>query len=149
MINVTGHEQVMRNLRKLGVDVERAVKEAVSATAQGVRGTAVKSIQKRSYGHPSKRQRQGGGTYTVIASKPGDPPNTDTGRLVNSIAVEPMQPATTMYVGTSVEYGRWLEFGTGTMAERPWLQPALQRNEKVLTQQLTAAIQRQIDKAAE
>ena len=29
------------------------------------------------------------------------------------------------FVGTSLAYGKWLEFGTSKMDERPWLIPAL------------------------
>lgn len=59
----------------------------------------------------------------VTASKPGDPPNSDTGRLINSIKFRKDKNA--YLVGTNVRYGSHLEFGTLNMAPRPWLSVAL------------------------
>jgi HK97 gp10 family phage protein len=67
------------------------------------------------------------------ASAPGEPPATDTGRLIGSIVtdVEPNGPGNTGPVGAveaRVEYAAWLEFGTRRIAPRPFLRPALERN---------------------
>lgn len=57
------------------------------------------------------------------ASAPGQYPATDTGTLSRSIIVERSVPGPRMEgtVGTRLEYGSWLEFGTTKMAKRPWL----------------------------
>lgn len=60
---------------------------------------------------------------SVFASKPGDPPNSDTGRLINSIRFR--KDGNAYLVGTNVPYGSYLEFGTQDMAPRPWLSVAL------------------------
>lgn len=46
----------------------------------------------------------------------------DTGNLRNSISYQVRGNAA--YIGTSVEYAPYVEFGTGTMTERPYLRPA-------------------------
>jgi HK97 gp10 family phage protein len=67
-------------------------------------------------------------------SAPGEPPAVDTGRLRASIThrVEGggYEEKTVGVVGTNVEYGKHLEFGTVHMAARPWLTPALERHRK-------------------
>jgi len=68
------------------------------------------------------------GNITHTASAPGEPPAVDTGRLRASISFHTY----TNYVdvGTNVEYAAPLEFGTSKMAARPFLRPALQRNQR-------------------
>lgn len=58
-----------------------------------------------------------------VASRPGAPPAPDTGALRRSIAVVP-QGDDTIRVGTGLDYGRFLEFGTAKMAPRPHARPA-------------------------
>ena len=60
------------------------------------------------------------------ASAPGEYPMTDTGRLVASIKIEQEGPLVA-YVGTAVDYGAHLEFGTSQMAARPWLMPSFEK----------------------
>lgn len=70
-----------------------------------------------------EKQRRYNPKRSVNVSKPGDPPNSDTGRLINSIRF--WGSGNTYYVGTNVNYGAHLEFGTQNMAPRPWLSVAL------------------------
>lgn len=63
------------------------------------------------------------------ASKPGDAPNVDTGRLAGSIQVDPVDEVTFL-VGTNVEYAPHLEFGTREIAARPWLLPAVRKAQR-------------------
>jgi len=65
------------------------------------------------------------------ASAPGEPPAVDTGRLRSSIthAVETTDNEVIGYVGSNVEYAKWLELGTERVAERPFLRPALFNNQ--------------------
>jgi HK97 gp10 family phage protein len=60
-------------------------------------------------------------------SAPGEPPRKRTGTLQKSIAheVERQPGAVLARVGTKVDYGRFLEFGTRRMKARPYLRPAL------------------------
>ena len=52
----------------------------------------------------------------------------DTGRLRSSITHEVEK--TVGRVGTNVEYAKHVEFGTVKMGPKPYLRPALHRNEK-------------------
>lgn len=65
------------------------------------------------------------------ASKPGGPPNTDTGRLISSIRTQTDRSTTTVSVGSNVKYSLYLEFGTKKMRPRPWLKPAIDKNKKI------------------
>lgn len=57
-------------------------------------------------------------------SRPGQFPHKDFGRLRMSIAQD-FDGKTSTRVGTNVDYGRFLEFGTARMAARPWLRRSL------------------------
>ena len=57
------------------------------------------------------------------ASKPGDPPAPDTAALRQSIDKEEMDDGS-IRVGTGLDYGRHLEFGTAHIDPRPHARPA-------------------------
>ena len=61
-----------------------------------------------------------------VPSKPGEPPNRDTGVLDGSIEAKLTSP-TTAEVVASAPYAAALEYGTkdGTLEERPYMRPAL------------------------
>lgn len=143
-MSVTGDKEVIRALKKLGTRSSKALRHGINATAQQVRNTAIKSIQGQSQGAVVIRYSQGGGAYEHVASSPGDAPNTDTGALVKSIAVEQPNDANA-FVGTGLDYGLFLEFGTTNMKPRPWLQPALDGNIKNLNDNISKSVQRLIN----
>lgn len=67
-------------------------------------------------------------------SKPGGPPNVDTGHLKRNVGYDtPTGKPLVRRVGTgiggkeSVGYAMWLEFGTRKMEPRPFLRPMLLR----------------------
>ena len=125
-VDIRGVEDVQRDLEKLREKFSRDVVQAAIASGQLVRTDAIESIQDESMGTWVKRYRADGKEYDHVASKPGDAPNTDTGRLVASIQVEHTDK--TVYVGSNLDYAQGLEFGTRTMEARPWLNPALEKN---------------------
>jgi HK97 gp10 family phage protein len=59
-------------------------------------------------------------------SSPGEAPAVMTGELVGSIQFV-MTGSGQAQVGSSAEHAAPLEFGTGTMAARPFLRPAIER----------------------
>lgn len=69
----------------------------------------------------------------VIASLPGDPPNTDMGLLVNSIDWEKFDVGTYL-IYDGVEYGLDLELGTSQIAARPFVRPVFEDWKKKLAQ---------------
>lgn len=62
---------------------------------------------------------------TVTASNPGNAPNTDTGRLIQSIKFDFKEQGLLGRVGSNLKYAKSLEFGTSKMAPRPFLSTAI------------------------
>jgi len=139
-VDIDGAEDVARNLRKMADRYGKAVADAIYESGQMVRTSAIKSIQTTSPGQIVTRTREGGGTYQHTASVPGDAPNTDTGRLVDTIQVEVERGA--VFVGSTLKYAGYLELGTRGMAARPWLTPALEGNRRKIIQRIKDATNR-------
>lgn len=125
---ITGDDELIRKMQSLGADMEKALERGVRKTANQVRNTAIKSIQNQTVGTYVTRYSQRGKAYQHVASKEGDAPNTDTGALVNSIAVENKKGEAVSFVGSGLDYAKYLELGTKQMGARPWLMPALNTN---------------------
>lgn len=137
-MQVEGIEQLQRNMRQLADEIGEAMAGALVAGGNDVRNTAIRSIQSVSGGSEVTRSRNGGNTYQHTAAGPGQAPNTDTGRLVNSIQVE--VDGGSVFVGSTLEYAGWLEHGTRRMAARPWLNPALEANRKNINDRVRDAV---------
>lgn len=71
-----------------------------------------------------------------------DYPAVDTGRLRQSIThdVEVNGSETIGRVGTNLEYGLYLEFGTSKMSPRRWLKPSLAINRDKINKLLLNAV---------
>ena len=145
---ITGQDELRRVLLSLGRDMEKALAQGVFLTAQQVRTHAVKSIQEQGFGSYVQRSRQGGGTYTHIAAAPNQAPNTDTGKLVNSIAVEMNWKDASAEVGSNLDYSAFLEFGTTQMEPRPWLGPAVDAKRDNMNKNIAKAANNAIKKKA-
>ena len=125
---VTGN--IPKVMVKLCLIIERDIKQSMQRT----------NVE---FGYTSKRT----GKYIVVSSskgrsKPGNPPAPDTGRLMGSIThrVEMEGNSIIGYVGTSVKYGVYLEYGTSKIAARPWLGPAIERNRKIIRETIGEAL---------
>src|SRR5690554_2904307 len=123
-LRIEGMEDLNQSLARISSKFESEATALVNRTAQNIRSTAVQSIV---------REPSSGNTYekynprrTHVASAPGQPPNTDTGRLAGSIrAVESGAP--TAYVDALADYAVHLEFGTRNMEARPFMTPAVEQ----------------------
>jgi len=73
---------IFKKFDKLAAESLSGQVDAVREATFLIHEVAVKSIQDNSSGTPQTRYNP---KRTVLASKPGDPPNTDTGRAVQSI----------------------------------------------------------------
>tara|TARA_R110000868_G_scaffold165678_2_gene399255 strand:+ start:92 stop:541 length:450 start_codon:yes stop_codon:yes gene_type:complete len=146
-VKVTGDKALARKLNKLGIKMGKAIDDGVFITAQGVRTDAIKSIQNKSPGKVVQRSRQGGGTYSHVASNEGQAPNTDTGKLVASIALDKQSDANYL-VGSNLQYAALLEFGTSKTGARPWLEPAMRKNINDLIKNINKAADLTIQKAS-
>ncbi len=144
-VTVTGTDELKRKMLMLGSQMQEAATEGVFVTAHEVRASAIMSIQEQSPGQVVTRSRQGGGTYPHVAASEGQAPNTDTGALVASIAVE--KSGDTEYeIGTNLDYGEFLEMGTVKMRPRPWLIPALDANRGNLLKNIEKTVDIRIKK---
>ena len=138
-IKVEGVQELEKSMAALAKRYGLATAQSAIAAANLVRTEAVKSIQEVSEGEKTVRYNAAGNGRQVTVSREGDAPNTDTGRLVSSIQVD--ATAKFVFVGTSLEYGKWLEFGTRYMNARPWLYPALERKRKEIQKIFTLKIE--------
>ena len=103
------------------------LRQAIAKTALAIEKTAKESMSHKGRGRLYTNRGAGLGDHQ--ASAPGDPPATDTGRLRASIKSDLTDLVRlAAEVGTNVEYGRHLEYGTVNMAARPWLKPAYDKH---------------------
>jgi HK97 gp10 family phage protein len=143
---------MIKNLGKLDkkIDTLRKMMDdkimaALESSAMTIRTNAVKLIQMQSPGEPYIRYKNGR-SRTGVASPAGSPPNTDTGNLVKSIQVERIKDGVSVGSRESAPYGKFLEYGTSKMAERPWLRPAFNLSKKIIYVKLARAGAQVIDK---
>ena len=140
-VRVEGLEETLAAFDRLGEAGRREGERAVRASLEKIRGDAIKSIQR---GTKSGRiyLRSGGANLSSVhqASAPGQAPATDTGGLVNSIQVSQM--GLRGEVGTKLNYGFYLEYGTLHIKERPFLRPALAQNQQYIIDQFANAVNR-------
>lgn len=127
--SIKGAKKLFKQIDSLEREMKAGPIKAVQDSIFLLHKTAVELIQDNSSGTPQIRWSNGR-PRNVLASKPGQPPNTDTGRLVQSIKFDFMNKGLVGRVGTNLKYGAWLEFGTANMAPRPWLSTALKMIEK-------------------
>ena len=127
-IEVEGLDRLRKEFSNLDQQFDVAVSDAIEDTALAIRNRIISGIQKgpktgRVYEKYNPRR-------THRASAPGQPPATDTGRLVGSIYydIDPM----TATVGSRLVYAQYLEFGTRKMAARPiWIPVANSEGDKL------------------
>lgn len=127
-IKIEGLKELRAALTNIEGAFDVAVGDAVEDTALAIRTKVVSAIQK---GPASGRTyKLSNPARTHQASAPGQPPMTDTGRLVGSIYFD-TQPLTAT-VGSRLAYAHYLEFGTRRMAPRPiWLKTAKEEGERL------------------
>lgn len=141
----------MKGSRKLRAKIESLESDLIESQIDAVRDstltvhrTAIELIQDNSSGVPQVRYSRSGRKRTVLASKPGKPPNTDTGRLVQSIKFDFKDGGLIGRVGTDLKYGRALEFGTSKMEARPWLSTAVRLAQKEIVKLFKNAANKEI-----
>lgn len=76
-----------------------------------------------------------------VPSRPGEPPNNDTGVLANNIETVQVEPLKVV-VSSNAPYSAPLEFGSSRMQPRPYMAPALEKNRKYITQAILTGINR-------
>lgn len=103
-------KEAYNKLYSLGQDLENEVKDFISKPGTG-------------------RWYRKGKTVWYQASLPGFPPTIKWGELKGSIShvVVIEGEKTFLYIGTTKDYGYWLEVGTKNMEARPWLEAILNK----------------------
>lgn len=119
-----------------GPQLRRDVSSALFAAADDVRARSRRSITAGSV--------SGAGH---VPSKPGEPPNNDTGFLIASHETE-MPAWNHSRVVVRAPYAVPLEYGMSRMEPRPFLGPATRASEPDMTKRLTLAIQQAAARAA-
>jgi len=124
---ITGDKLLTNKLVKLEKAIINSTIRATQEATFLIHATAVKSIQDNSTGTKATRYEP---KRNVKVSKPGQPPNTDTGRAAQSIKFDFEDGGLVGRVGTNLRYLAWLEFGTKFIAARPWLSAAVNKHKK-------------------
>ena len=109
---------------------DNKVKEYVTRGTIMVQNDAKKSILAGGTGRTYEKYEP---RRTHRASAPNQPPASDTGFLASNITMDVDVKANGTVVGqiiSSAPYSKHLEFGTVNMTERPFMQPALQKNKR-------------------
>jgi len=110
------------NLNKVMAKINSKAKEQMVDAVNEVKNTTLETLS----GSRSGSQYFVPGTKTLYtASKPGEPPAVATGRLRQSISTK--VEGDTGIVGTDIEYGKELEYGTSKVAARPWLRISFEK----------------------
>lgn len=122
-ITLTGDKQLLKNLAAFGKAADKYVADVVNGTAQNIKATATKSIERGT--KSGIVYKKTGSRITHRASAPGQAPASDNGRLANSITAEIDGKQATITAET--EYAAPLEFGTRDIEPRPFMVPALEQ----------------------
>lgn len=138
MVKIIGQKAHIARLRKIqGPEMVRAVGAALFVAGDMIKVDAQISITAGSIsgkGH--------------IPSKPGEPPNNDTGDLVRGIENTQVAPLR-VEVTSSSPHAVPLEVGTSKMAARPYMGPAAQKNRKEATKLVRDAVARVVKAAGQ
>ncbi len=127
---ILGQESLVNKLNHIVTDAYGRQIKSVQEATLAIHKVAVELIAANTDGTPTIRYGAKGkdgkaSKRTVYVSYPGDPPNSDTGRLMQSIEFD-FPNEFTGRVGTGLKYGAYLEFGTLKMEPRPWLSTAVE-----------------------
>lgn len=138
MVKIIGAKAHAARLKKIqGPEMVRAVGAALFVAGDMIKVDAQISITAGSIsgkGH--------------IPSKPGEPPNNDTGDLVRGIENTQVAPLR-VEVSANAPHAVPLEVGTSKMAARPYMGPAAQKNRAEATKLVRDAVARVVKAAGQ
>ena len=129
--------QLTRKLAKLAERIQKNVEVVLQQSAEEVAAHARFLVTSGD---------RSGRLYTdddmqMRASAPGEPPLSRSGALSASISVEKDPHSSARHVVATSPHARYLEFGTTSMAPRPFLQPSLDEYRDRIEQRLKKVVQ--------
>jgi len=143
---ITGLDRLNKKLDLFKKEVLANQVTAMQDATFMLHSAAVNLIQDNADGRPEKRYNP---KRVVNVSRPGEAPNTDTGRLVQSIKFDFKDGGLRGRVGTNLKYGAALEFGTSKMDARPWLSTAVLLVSKEVAKIFAAAFKKSTKEVSE
>jgi len=118
---VSSPSAAIKYINTLKTDALKTSRLAVIKSTLAIHEEAIKIVSANEGGTAVIRRGK-----NVTVSDPFEPPHTDTGRLRQSIKFNISSTGEYGEVGSNLKYAAWLEFGTATMAPRPWLSVAVE-----------------------
>lgn len=140
-------EQFNEYLSKTAPDINWKLANTIALCCEKVRSD-IQSSMAQTPRNTSKSYYTNNKKIAHHPSLPGNPPAPDTGNLRNSIRYEIHgQNSKEVYgvVGSTQKdppYGTYLEYGTTRVAPRPWLRPAMIKNESFIRKSLADAVKK-------
>ena len=132
-MTVSGAGRFAARLGRLADQIEWELQAAVEEGAHDLRREARDILNVAGHGAPSA---------------PGEAPRRQTGTLRDSLNVVLANNRLSARVGTDLDIGADLEFGTQTMAPRPWLAPAVRAAQPLIQARIEEALRKGIRQAA-
>lgn len=111
----------VKDIQQLVVNATNLVEETVVKGIQGPPKTGI-FYEKGSFFRGSKADHR--------ASAAGEYPATDSGYLVQNISSKMSVDRLTGRITSGAEYSKDLEYGHGSVAARPFMQPSLEKNRR-------------------
>lgn len=137
-------DQFSKYLSQVAPQIEDNMNKSIKLCCEKVRSDIQESMAKTER-DMSKTYFTNNKTKAHHPSLPGNPPAVDSGNLRNSIRYEVHSEGSEIYgvVGSTQkdpDYAVFTEYGTNKMAPRPWLRPAMQKNNEWIRKSMANAV---------
>ena len=119
------------NLTGVSADIRKKMQQVIAYGINATRNTAVDNILRGAKSGETYVKYNPRRTHQATAS--GQFPASDTGFLVSKITMNVREKTDGSVVGqiiSAAPYSAHLEYGTTNMTERPFMQPALEKNRR-------------------
>lgn len=136
-------DRLVRRLRQIPIEARKGIGAALARSVVKLNAYAKEKIQGGSRSGRVYRRR----TVTHQSSAPGEFPKSDTGQLASSLFFNLSTDRLSARWGTSLNYGKFLEFGTSTMLSRPWMRPSFAANRDSITADVAREVREALKKA--
>lgn len=128
-----------------------SIRASVNEAARAVRNGARRLIRSRDKSGKEYYRPRGEGHQKYRASRAGEPPARFSGHLVDHVRMYPAKKGgrrLTAWVGSTSPHVHLLEYGTRTMAPRPFMGPAARQARAQNYRNIKAAAKADVQRAA-